>query len=100
MKHYLVFALLLVGCGCAQQPILPEAQLQMSSLMSSYKLAHEVEKKFCFPEKSSQPCLAARTAGFNVEAAITVANGNRTQATIEEAQRKMGAYEVAIGEVL
>jgi hypothetical protein len=96
MTRYLLAALLLAGCGCAQQPIAPEAQSQMSALASSYALAHKTEQRFCTVEHLPQVCIAARTAGRNYEAAYTTAQGERTAAVIHEAELKMIAYQTAV----
>ncbi len=99
MTRILFIAFLLTGCGCAQQPIQPEAQSQMQALATSYALAHKVHKQFCAADQLPQPCVAAQTAEYNFSAAYTTANGTRTAATIAEAQRKLMAYQTAVEQV-
>jgi hypothetical protein len=96
MTRYLLAAFLLTGCGCAQQPVVHEAQAQIASLKSSYDLAHKTEQRFCTMEHLPQPCIAARTAGRNYEAAYTTAQGERTAAAIHEAELKMISYQTAV----
>lgn len=100
MRRFLVASILLVGCGCAQQPIVPEAQPLLQSMQSSYTLAHKVEQKYCSMEKLPQPCIAVRQMGYNFEAAYTTAIGERTDRAIVEARLQLIAYETAALELL
>ena len=96
----LLFVILLTGCGCAQQPIVSEAQPLLLSMQSSYALAHKVEQKYCTMEKLPQPCIAARHLGYNFEAAYTTAVGERTDKAITDARLQLIAYETATLELL
>jgi hypothetical protein len=100
VSRILFVAFLLVGCGCAQQPIAPESQAQVSVLASTYALAHKIEMKHCQMEKLPQTCIAVRKMGYEAEATFTTANSERTQQAIVEAQRKMMAYATAAQELL
>lgn len=96
----LLFVVLLTGCGCAQQPPLPEAQPLLVSMQSSYTLAYKVEQEKCPMAHLLQKCQAARTMGYNYESAYTRAVGDRTDQSLTEARLRLIAYETTVLELL
>lgn len=104
MKPALIAIALLVALtgfgGCGQAPVVPEAQSQISVLQTSYELARAIETANCAVSDPAPKCDSVRTAGYKASAAITTANGDRTQDSITEANRKIIGYMTAAKELL
>jgi hypothetical protein len=99
MIRRLAIVLLLTGCGCAQTPIVPDAQGQLATIATTIDLARAVETAAC-RDVDTHACDATRTADYDAGAAFTTANTERTAATIDEARRKAIAFSVTAKELV
>lgn len=84
MTRYVAIALVLTACSCAQQPIAPDAQSQLTHIRTTLDLAHDVERTHCAVD--SKPCDDVRRAGYDAEAAFVTASGNRSTTAIYDAR--------------
>lgn len=101
----LLLAALAVGaCSCTTSPT-HDAQARMDAIRRDYQAAHQVELRYadrpdCPGEQAPDElgCAkrslvrAARRAGYDAESAIVVADGKRSEVTLERARRTVDVY--------
>ena len=106
MNRFFLVTLLITACSCSHAPV-GSAQHDLQVIQDSYDKAREAElvydalplcirsvEKTGWESKCSDPILVdiIRTAGFNAEAALTIAEGERTNPAISEAKIKVTVY--------
>lgn len=111
MKALALALLLLLGaCSCATDPV-PGAQATINWIKADYRTARAFEQEYadrpdCETKDADdyQPSCAerrqmrdARRAGFDAEAAIVTADGERTERALQAARHKVDAYMLVTG---
>lgn len=106
----LALLLLLGACSCATDPV-PGAQATMNWIKADYRIAHAVEQEYAErpdcetaeAEEFRASCAErrqvrdARRAGYDAEAAIVTADGERTERALQAARHKVDAYMLVTG---
>jgi cell division septum initiation protein DivIVA len=87
-------AFLLLLAACASDRIAADAQAQLDAIAAGYRSARTVELDRC--QAASQPCYAARRAGYEAEAAYASADQERSPGSIMWARHATIDFEMAV----
>lgn len=101
------FALLILLTACTSEPLVPDAQAQLSRIKSDYFAAALVEQAYM----DRAPCPAkpvcaddntvtdVRRSDYDASAAIVTADAERTAQALAEARKRTNVFVAKVGEL-